>query len=116
MAHIIDREELPHSETAYRFEGSLYGDADVSFFLSDRPPGKGPSLHTHPYDEVFVIQRHPEGQTHLHGWGRHRRGKGGTDSRRPAGTPHRFVNSGAERSRHVDIHTSGRMITTWLEE
>lgn len=56
MAHIIDRVELPHNETAYRFEGSLYGDADVSFFLSDRPPGKGSSLHTHPYDEVFVIQ------------------------------------------------------------
>lgn len=56
MARTIDREELPHSGTAYRFEGNLYGDTDVSFFLSDMPPGQGPGLHTHPYDEVFVIQ------------------------------------------------------------
>lgn len=113
MAQVIDREGLPHSETAYRFEGNLYGDADVSFFLSNTPPGKGPSLHTHPYDEVFVVQTGKltftvgdaaveahEGQIVI----------------APAGTPHRFVNSGAERSEHVDIHTSGRMKTTWLEE
>jgi mannose-6-phosphate isomerase-like protein (cupin superfamily) len=47
---------LPHSGSAHRFEGHLYGDADVSFFISDTPPGKGPSLHTHQYAEVFVIQ------------------------------------------------------------
>ena len=113
MAHIIDRVELPHSETAYRFEGSLYGDADVSFFLSDRPPGKGPSLHTHPYDEVFVIQR---GKLTFTVGDATVEVKEGQIVVAPAGTPHRFVNSGAERSRHVDIHTSGRMITTWLEE
>ena len=113
MAHIIDRVELPHSETAYRFEGSLYGDADVSFFLSDRPPGKGPSLHTHPYDEVFVIQT---GKLTFTVGDATVEVKEGQIVVAPAGTPHRFVNSGAERSRHVDIHTSGRMITTWLEE
>jgi mannose-6-phosphate isomerase-like protein (cupin superfamily) len=34
----------------------------------------------------------------------------------PAGVPHRFVNSGAGRARHIDIHTNRRMITEWLEE
>jgi mannose-6-phosphate isomerase-like protein (cupin superfamily) len=34
----------------------------------------------------------------------------------PAGAPHKFVNSGTRRSRHIDIHTSRRMITDWLED
>ena len=113
MAHVIDRGELPHSETAYRFEGNLYGDADVSFFLSDTPPGKGPSLHAHPYDEVFVVQT---GKLTFTVGDATVEAQEGQIVVAPAGTPHRFVNSGAERSRHVDIHTSGRMITTWLEE
>ena len=55
MATIIDRDMLPHSATSHRFEGQEYGEADVSFFLTDAPPGTGPRLHTHPYAEVFVI-------------------------------------------------------------
>jgi mannose-6-phosphate isomerase-like protein (cupin superfamily) len=34
----------------------------------------------------------------------------------PAGVPHKFVNSGAGRARHIDIHTSRRMTTEWLED
>jgi mannose-6-phosphate isomerase-like protein (cupin superfamily) len=34
----------------------------------------------------------------------------------PAGVPHKYVNLGAGRARHIDIHTRGRMITEWLEE
>ncbi len=52
MAHIIEKDELPHSGTAHRFEGYLHGEMDVSFFLSDTAPGKGPDLHKHPYDEA----------------------------------------------------------------
>jgi hypothetical protein len=33
-----------------------------------------------------------------------------------ADVPHKFVNSGTEAARHVDIHVSTRMITTWLED
>jgi quercetin dioxygenase-like cupin family protein len=56
MARVIAKDDLPHSGSAPKFEGYLHGDADVSFFVSDTPPGKGPSLHTHPYAEVFVVQ------------------------------------------------------------
>jgi mannose-6-phosphate isomerase-like protein (cupin superfamily) len=34
----------------------------------------------------------------------------------PAGVPHKFVNSGTGHARHIDIHTSGRMTTEWLDE
>jgi mannose-6-phosphate isomerase-like protein (cupin superfamily) len=56
MTQVIGNEELPNNGTVYKFEGYLYGDVDVSFFLSDTAPGKGPDLHKHPYDEVFVVQ------------------------------------------------------------
>jgi quercetin dioxygenase-like cupin family protein len=56
MTHVINKVELPHGGSAHRFEGYLYGDANVSFFLSETPPGSGPELHTHRYAEVFVVQ------------------------------------------------------------
>jgi mannose-6-phosphate isomerase-like protein (cupin superfamily) len=34
----------------------------------------------------------------------------------PAGTPHKFVNSGAGPLRQIDIHANDRFITEWLEE
>ena len=34
----------------------------------------------------------------------------------PAGAPHKFVNSGTGRAKHIDIHTSRRMIIDWLED
>ena len=37
---VVAKEELPHCGSAHRFEGYLYGEADVSFFISDTPPGK----------------------------------------------------------------------------
>jgi hypothetical protein len=55
MADVINTSDLP-GETARRFEGYHYGDVPVSFFVSATRPGRGPSLHTHPYAEVFVVQ------------------------------------------------------------
>ena len=113
MAHVIEKEELPHSETAHRFEGYLHGDANVSFFLIDAPPGGGPGLHTHPYEEVFVIQ---DGEVTFTVGDATIEAKSGQIVIVPAGVPHKYVNSGAGRARHIDIHTSRRMSTEWLEE
>jgi quercetin dioxygenase-like cupin family protein len=56
MTLVIGNDELPNNGTEYRFEGYLYGDVDVSLFLSETPPAQGPELHAHPYDEIFVVQ------------------------------------------------------------
>jgi len=113
MAHIVEKEELPHSETAHRFEGYLHGDANVSFFLIDSPRGGGPGLHTHPYEEVFVIQ---DGEVTFTVGDATIQAKAGQILVVPAGVPHKYVNSGTGRTRHIDIHTSGRMSTEWLED
>ena len=111
MVHVIDGEKLPGS-TARRFEGHDYG-ANVSFFLSETPLGKDASLHSHPYAEVFVVQ---DGVLTFTVGDETIETAGGQIVVAPAGTPHGFVNSGDGRTLHVDIHTSGRMSTEWLEE
>jgi mannose-6-phosphate isomerase-like protein (cupin superfamily) len=113
MTHVINKDELPQSGTAHRFEGYLYGDTNVSFFVSETPPGRGPELHTHPYEEVFVVQ---EGDLTFTLGDDTVEAGGGQIVVVPAGVPHKFVNSGIERSRHIDIHTSRRMMTEWLED
>ena len=56
MTRIIDIADLARGGTAYEFEGHHYGDTGVSFIVVDAPPGSGPRLHRHPYEEVFVVQ------------------------------------------------------------
>jgi quercetin dioxygenase-like cupin family protein len=113
VIQVIGNDELPNSGTVYRFEGYLYGDVDVAFFLSDTAPGKGPDLHKHPYEEAFVVQ---EGSATFTVGEDTIEATGGQIVIAPAGEPHKFVNSGAGRARHIDIHTSQRMITDWLED
>jgi mannose-6-phosphate isomerase-like protein (cupin superfamily) len=113
MTQVIGNEELPNNGTVYRFEGYLYDDVDVSFFLSETAPGKGPDLHKHPYDEVFVVQ---EGALTFTVGDETVEATGGQIVIAPAGATHKFVNSGAGRARHIDIHANRRMITDWLEE
>jgi mannose-6-phosphate isomerase-like protein (cupin superfamily) len=113
MTHVIDKQELPHGGSAYRFEGYSYGDTNVSFFLSETLPGRGPVLHKHPYAEVFVVQ---EGDLTFTVGDASVEATGGQIVVAPAGVPHKFVNSGTGQARHIDIHTSRRMTTEWLED
>lgn len=111
MPQVIHRNDLPHSETAHQFEGREFGDIAVSFFWTDAPPGSGPGLHTHPYTEVFVIW---EGEVVFIVGDETVPAAAGQVVDVPPGTPHKHVNAGAGRARHIDIHTSGRMATEWL--
>jgi mannose-6-phosphate isomerase-like protein (cupin superfamily) len=113
MTHVINMNELPHSATAHTFEGYRYGDANVSFFLTDAPPGSGPRLHTHPYAEVFVVQ---DGQVTFTAGDATIQATAGQIVVVPTGMTHKFVNSGSGRLRQISIHTSERMVTEWLEE
>jgi hypothetical protein len=80
MRVIVAKDELPNNGSVYKFEGYRYGGANVSFSLSETPPG----------GQIVAV---------------------------PAGVPQKFVNSGARRARHVDIHASGRVTQTeWLED
>jgi len=78
----------------------------------DAPPGGGPKLHRHPFEEVFIVQ---EGTATFTAGDETVEVKGGQVIVVPAGVAHKFVNSGEERLRQVDIHASDRFVTEWLE-
>ena len=56
MTIVLGLADLRSSHMSTRFEGRRHGDVDLSFFLTDAPPGSGPRLHKHPYSEVFIVQ------------------------------------------------------------
>jgi mannose-6-phosphate isomerase-like protein (cupin superfamily) len=78
----------------------------------DAPPGGGPKLHRHPYEEVFIVQ---EGTATFTAGDETVEVKDGQVIVVPAGVAHKFVNSGEEWLRQVDIHASERFVTEWLE-
>jgi mannose-6-phosphate isomerase-like protein (cupin superfamily) len=99
---VLNRDSLPFRGMSHRFTGEDHG-TSVSFYLVEAPPGRGPALHTHPYDEILVMQ---EGEATcvvgdetgvLHA---------GDIVVVPAGTPHSFVNTGTGPLRQMDIHVS----------
>ena len=106
MTRVIDKDELPCSKVAHKFEWHRYGEVDVSFFLVDCPPGSGAVLHTHPYEEVFVTL---EGEATFTVGEETIEVSAGQIVVAPAGVPHKFVNSGSGSLRQVDIHPSGRI-------
>ena len=91
MTHAINRDELPHSGIAHKFEGYRYGETNVSFFLTEGD------------DITFTVGEAMVEAT------------GGQIVVVPAGVAHGFVNSGGVPLRQVAIHAGGRMVTEWLE-
>ena len=92
------------------FTGEELG-AEVSIILVDTPPGRGPSLHRHQYEEVFAIQK--GGVTFTIGDETRVAGAGDVVVV-PPNTPHGFVNSGDEPLGMVAVHVSPRFVTEWL--
>jgi quercetin dioxygenase-like cupin family protein len=108
---VIRNDQLTQSNNSLEFEGADH-DAGVSFFLVNAAPGRGPSLHTHEYPEIFIML---EGQATFRGADDEVEVSAGQVVVVPAGEPHAFTASG-DGSRQVNIHVSPRFVTQWLEE
>lgn len=107
----MNQEALPWSVIARELVGADHGSGLCVIFV-DAEPGRGPSLHTHPYEEVLVIL---EGQATLDDGNEKRDVSAGDIVLIPPGQPHGFVNSGESRLRQIDIHVSPSFSTEWLE-
>lgn len=92
------------------YTGTQLG-AGVCVIVVEAEPGKGPSLHRHPYEEVFVVQ---EGEATFTLGDERRVVRAGEVVVAPAGVVHGFVNSGQGPLRQVDIHVSPEFDTEWL--
>lgn len=98
------------------YRGSVNGEslgAQVTVLTyGNDEPGKGPVLHVHPYDEVFVVQ---QGRARFFVGDQVIDAEAGETVLGPAGLPHRFVNLGPGRLQTLDIHMSPRWIQTDLD-
>jgi quercetin dioxygenase-like cupin family protein len=111
MTIVINKLELPSSDIGWEFQGSQYADTNVSFLLIDAPPGSGPQLHSHPYEEIIIVQ---EGQVTLTVGDATIEATSGQIVIVPAGVAHKFVTLRTGPLRQLDIHANRSMITTWL--
>jgi len=94
-----------HRGPAWVLHAADYAGWDVSLVINEIPPGNGAPLHTHTYDEVFVVVAGDS--TFSVGTGDDATRialQTGDVLRVPAGIPHGFTNSGTQVLRQVDIH------------
>jgi quercetin dioxygenase-like cupin family protein len=92
-----------------RFEGKDHG-SSVSFYIGTFDSGTGPSLHTHPYDETFIV----EAGSAMFTVGDDTFELGaGQIAVVPANTPHKFVSG--ESFRLISIAPSDHMVQEDLE-
>jgi quercetin dioxygenase-like cupin family protein len=103
--------DLHGNGVASRFEGKEHG-ATVSFFVTRFPPGCGPALHRHPYEETFLVE---EGTATFAVDGRTVVAHAGQVVVVPAGAAHGFVNSAHGVLRQVSIHPSDQVVQEWVE-
>jgi mannose-6-phosphate isomerase-like protein (cupin superfamily) len=104
---IIPRDQLPDRSLV----GADHGGAGVCLIFADNQPGEGPSLHTHPYEEVFVTL---EGEATFVVDGQEIVAGPNEVVIVPPNTPHGFTNSGQGPLRQVNIHVSSSFSTDWL--
>jgi mannose-6-phosphate isomerase-like protein (cupin superfamily) len=110
---VIEMETLRTSPTAVRFEGAPFGGIPASSFIVATPPGLGPSLHVHPYPEVFIVLH---GEVTFRVGDRTIEAHGGQIVIGPANVPHKFTNTGTEPLSIVSIHPNDHVIQEDLEE
>jgi|SRR5438477_13208636 len=110
-ARVLKQDQLPLSNIARELVGADHGDVGICIIFVDAPPGSGPSLHKHPYEEVFITL---EGQATFVADDEEAKVGPGDVVIVPADTPHAFTNSGEGRLRQIDIHVSPSFKTDWL--
>jgi mannose-6-phosphate isomerase-like protein (cupin superfamily) len=104
---VIKRSELPENELI----GGDHGGAGVCVIFVDNQPGRGPALHKHPYEELFITL---EGEATFIVDGEEIVATPEEVVIVPPDTPHGFTNSGEGRLRQINIHVSPRFHTEYL--
>jgi mannose-6-phosphate isomerase-like protein (cupin superfamily) len=109
--YVVNQADLPLSNIAREFVGDDHGGVGITFLVVDAPPGRGPSLHRHPYAEILIVQ---EGEATLTDGETERVVGAGDVVVVGPGEPHAFKNTGDGPLRQIDIHLSSSFATEWL--
>ena len=119
MRFAVPRAELPRFDVgpagsyARILNGQQHELPSVSLMLAELQPGEGPGWHRHAYDEVFAIC---EGSATFLIDQATIPADNGQVVLVPAGTPHRFFNSGETILRLTAVHVAPRVDIEWLDE
>lgn len=113
MTDIVAINDLKLNATASLFQGQAYGDVPASIFIVESLPGGGPSLHIHPYPEVFVLHK---GEATFTVGDETLKVSAGHVVVVPANTPHKFKNTGDEQLLIFSVHPNKEVIQEWLED
>ena len=108
----LQQSELPASNFSRELVGDEFGGIPACVIFVDAEPGRGPSLHRHPYAELFFVL---EGEGTFSDGEAERVVRPGDVVVVPPDEPHAFVNSGTDRLRQIDVHLSPRFDTVWLD-
>jgi len=108
---LIEKSALPFSRIAYELVGADHGGVGICVIFVDAAPGDGPSLHKHPYEEIFITL---EGEATVVANEQQLHVVAGDILIVPAHTAHAFTNSGSVPLRQIDIHVSPSFSTEWL--
>ena len=109
--HFLKQSDLPASNFSRELVGDKFGGIPACVIFVDAEPGRGPSLHKHPYVELFFVL---EGEGTFSDGEAERVVGPGDVVIVPPDEPHAFVNSGSDRLRQIDVHLSPRFETVWL--
>ena len=94
-----------------RFEGEPHG-SGASFFHVNNEPGKGSSLHMHPYPETWIVRT---GEVQFTVGGETIEAGTGDVVVAAANLPHKYLNIGTEQLEMICIHPSPQIIQEALE-
>jgi quercetin dioxygenase-like cupin family protein len=103
----IRQADLPHRGSAHHFVGADNGAVNMSAFLFQGAPGRGPKAHRHPYDEVQFIK---SGRGLWTVNGEQFEAGAGDILVIKAGEVHGFQGIGDEDLVQLDVHLSPRFI------
>ncbi len=111
---LLDRARWAEKEEVWKgeFEGNVFGtNVSVIFYTTDEV-GRGPKLHTHPYDEVFIVR---QGRALFTVGDQQLEATAGQIVFGPANIPHKFINLGPGRLETTDLHVTDKFQQADLE-
>ena len=111
--HRTRQDGLPFEGSSHHFVGADHGDVNVSVFLLNAAPGRGPGPHRHPYDEVQFVR---EGRGRWIVDGVEFEAGAGDILVIKAGEVHSFRCIGDANLEQVDVHLSPRFIQENLDQ
>lgn len=103
--HAVNLADLPFVGMSRHFVGADQGEVAMSAYFVTAPPGRGSVPHTHPYDEVAIVQ---SGRGRWMVEGEAREAGPGDILVVKAGQVHWFVNTGTEPLHSIGLHLAPR--------